>query len=110
MPNIGYYREATFVSEGVTNIAASGGQTPAYTGNSANFAFLRVKKNASQTGGAEPIAYYTIDTENPTSANGIPIYDGDVLEIYPYQIHTVHFASSDANQPTLHYQLYLIGG
>ena len=109
MPNIGYYREATLHSEGVSNIAASGSSTQ-INGTTANFAFARVVKNASQTGGADPIAYYTIDTANPTSANGIPIYDGDVLEIYPYQIHTVHFASSDANQPTSHFQLYLIGG
>ena len=109
MPNIGYYREATFHSEGVSNIAASGSSTQ-INGTTANFAIARVVKNASQTGGADAIAYYTIDTANPTSANGIPLYDGDVIEVYPYQINTIRFASSDANQPTIHYQLYNIGG
>lgn len=110
MPNIGYYREATFVSEGVSSLAASGGETELYTGNAANFAFARFVKHASQTGGTDPIGFYTISTSNPSSTNGIPIYDGDVLNIYPYQIRTVRLASSDANQPTVHYQLYNIGG
>ncbi len=110
MPNIGYYREATFVSEGVSSIAATGSETNVYTGNAANFAFARFMKHASQTGGTTPIGYYTINTSNPTSSNGIPIYDGDVLNVYPYQIKTIKLASSDANQPTVHFQLYNVGG
>jgi len=110
MPNIGYYREATFVDEGVANIAATGSETVVYAGSAANFAFVRFVKNSSQDGGTTPIAYYTINTTLPSANNGIPIYDGDVLNIYPYQICTIRLASSDANLPTLHYQLYMIGG
>ena len=109
MPNIGYYRECTFVSEGVSSMAASGSETDFYSG-SANFAFVRFMKHASQDGGTTPIGYYTINTSNPSSSNGIPIYDGDVLNVYPYQITTIKLASSDANQPTVHYQLYNVGG
>ncbi len=109
MANTGHYRDAELHSEGVTNIAATGSSTQ-INGTSANFAFARVVKHASQTGAATPIAYYTINTDNPTVSNGIPLYDGDVIEVYPYQIATIRFASSDANQPTIHYQLYNIGG
>tara|TARA_R110001599_G_scaffold129074_2_gene303156 strand:- start:10253 stop:10585 length:333 start_codon:yes stop_codon:yes gene_type:complete len=110
MPNIGYYREGTFIEEGVSPMAATGSETKVYTGNTANFAVARFLKHVSQAGGATPIAYYTINTSNPSVSNGVPIYDGDVLNVYPYQIRTLRLASSDVNQPTIHYQLYNVGG
>ncbi len=107
----GFNAASTFVSEGASNIAATGSKTGVYTGNVANYAYIRIKKHASQSGGTTPVAYISYDSSQtaPGAANSIPLYDGDGVEIGPADIKSVSLASADSNQPTVHYVLRTIG-
>ena len=106
----GFNDLGTFVEQGATNIAAAGGKTGVYAGTAANAAFLRFVKHASQTGGTTPIAWlsYNLAETAPSSTDSLPIYDGDSLWIWPEELRSTSVASSDANQPTLHYVLRFI--
>jgi hypothetical protein len=108
MIKVAGYAQKTFVDQGVSTVPATGGGTTLYAGSSANAAQFRMVKNASQTGGAEPIAYYTYSGVNPTSANGIPLYDGDFVEIYENELSTIKISSADANTPTIHWILWFL--
>lgn len=107
----GFVKLNTFIEQGVTNIAATGGQTEIWNANpQGNYVFARVKKHASQDGGSTPIAYLSYDSAEtaPDATNSIPIYDGDELQIFPEEIRGASIASADGNQPTLHYVLWQI--
>jgi hypothetical protein len=108
MIKVAGYAQKTFVHQGVATAPATGGGTTIYSGSAANAAQFRMVKNAAQTGGATPIAYYTYSGENPTSANGIPLYDGDFVEIYENELSTIKIASADANTCTIHYILWFL--
>lgn len=105
----GFLKQEQFIEQGVSDIAATGGQTAFWNSNpAANACYCRVKKNASQAGGADPIAYLSYDSAEtaPDSTNSIPLYDGDAFWVWPEEIRGVSIASADANQPTLHYVLW----
>lgn len=108
MIKVAGYAQKTFVQQGVATAPATGGGTTVYVGSSANAAQCRMVKGASQSGGATPIAYYTYSGENPTSANGIPLYDGDFVEIYENELSLIRIASADANTCTIHYVLWFL--
>lgn len=106
----GFITVGEFVEQGKKDLPTAGNIGTFYGGNAANYAFCRVQKHASQTGGATPIAYLSYDPGNNTpDANSIPLYDGDTFEVWPEEIRSVSVASADANQPTLHYVLRMIG-
>lgn len=106
MQKVGGYSSQTFLDQGVTAIAATGGSTVINTNPLVNGVGVRFVKHASQAGGTTPIAWLTYDGAAPTSANGYPIYDGDSLEVYDTEVNLAKVASSDANQPTLHFVLW----
>jgi hypothetical protein len=110
MSRISGFNTQRFVSQEVTAIAASGGQTGLYSGTGANAVFVRVVKHASQAGGSTPIAWlsYDPDETTPDATNSMPIYDGDSFWVWPDEIRGASAASSDANQPTAHAVLYFI--
>lgn len=106
----GFKEQKTFVEEGVAIVAAAGGNTGLYDGNDANAYYVRFKKNASQAGGSEPIAYFSYDINNttPDATNAMPIYDGDAFWVWPEELRGASAASSDANQPTAYYALWFL--
>lgn len=108
----GYVEMKQFVEQNAVSIASATGKTAFSDFNkAANAVFIRFKRHASQAGGADPIAYISYDGNqaSPGAANSIPVYDGDDMWVWPEEIANTSVASSDANQPTLHYVLWLLG-
>jgi hypothetical protein len=106
MQKVGGYSSQTFISQGVDTLQAAGGSTGINTDPLVNGVAVRFVKHASQAGGTTPIAWLTYSGSLPNSTNGYPIYDGDSLEVYDAEVNLAKVASSDANQPTVHYVLW----
>lgn len=108
MQKVGGYSQQTFVDQGVSNTAAAGSASDFYAGSAANAGEFRMMMHASQTGGASPIAYYTLDGSNPSATTGIPLYDGDLVEVYQPELSSIKIASADANLATIHWILWFL--
>ena len=108
MSRLGGFVTSSVVDQQNYTLEAAGGSSTPYGGTSANAAYFRVVKNASQAGGATPVAWLTVDGGDPTSANGFPLYDGDAMWLYEGELKNAKLASSDANQPTVHVIYYAL--
>lgn len=66
-----------------------------------NAATLVLVGNASDTDPV-PLVYYTLNGETPTSTNGLPLYNGAVLEIFQSEVKNAKFIRATGNDQTLH--------
>lgn len=66
----------------------------------ANAATIRIISNGSTTAGS-PAVNYKLDGTNPTSSTGMPLFNGDVLELYQSEPGSIRIISADGNAQTV---------
>lgn len=65
-----------------------------------NAATIRVIANGSSAASV-PIVNYRLDGANPTTSTGMPLYSGDVLELYQSEPGSIRIISADGNNQTV---------
>jgi len=66
----------------------------------ANAATLRIIGSGSTSAGS-PCVNYKIDGTDPTSSTGMPLYNGDILDLYQSEPTLIRLISADGNTQTL---------
>lgn len=66
----------------------------------ANAATLRIIGSGSTSAGS-PCVNYKLDGTDPTSSTGMPLYNGDILELYQSEPIQIRLISADGNTQTL---------
>jgi hypothetical protein len=69
-------------------------------GTTPNAATLVVVGNTSDTDPV-PLIWYTLNGETPSASNGMPLYNGGVLEIFEGELRNARFIRATSNDQTL---------